>query len=273
MNNLTRSSDTTVALLTPTSTQDKVYAEQIRRLLYSSTPDNRPNTGWYLNKRVFDTPCSLRGVARPLESPLAFNVTYMNKLLRQWFLESCFFHRRGLTSPNAVFILAQAPSYRLSLSTTAPISTSRHFQNYYKSSTLEICGNASHNIHSSLFSKAYVNPLSLGFSSSLRPYLRLSRPQLLIKRVFDSTKRSLADSYRNLHYVKPSVAFSLSTFRRSNQPLSTRNHQLIHRLLNLKSIMIFSKRSRGPHKFSRRREKVQKEKFLKRIRYTRLKPR
>lgn len=251
--------------------QDKIYAGQVRKLLYSSPA----NTSSVLPDFNSNAPEECNGLWRdmvPLVSS-SLSVPRTDQLFRQWFLESCFFHKRGLTTPNAVFILAQAPSYRMGLSVTSPISTSRYFQNYYASASIRVRGNTSHNMHSSLLSKAYVNPLTVGFSSLLKPHLRLTKPQALLQKVFESTKRSLSDSYRNLHYVRPSLAFALLTHRQGNQGLSSRNQRSIQRLLNLKSIMVSAKRSRGPRRPNRRREKVRRDKFLKRTRYIRLKPR
>jgi len=173
---------------------------------------------------------------------------YNLKMFNDWFLESRFVRPRSVASQSAVFILAKAPTYRMSRISEAPISTSQHYGNLYnKYSWLtnnSIDSTASplfHNSKSPLLAKA---PISASTMSFLRPYKNKLKSHLLDAvsgKMKNTSLKTLSTVYQNLLYASSIVAHSTTAMQSQQVDSSIRLNLTklnLYKAINLKTKLI-----------------------------------
>jgi hypothetical protein len=238
-----------------TTTQNLFYSNQISNLL--------------LNNRALFT----RGVPTIdealLTNPLARQAAYINNLhknpyikpgarlrtgiTQQWYLESDFLRRKNLTSPNAVFVLAKAPTYRMGLASNSPISTSQHYGNFFNAyshlpdtSTSSLPLFAKSTIGSTM--RLVQKPHRGGFSTH---NLHSTHGSILTH-----VRKQQNLLYKDLLYVKPIVSLTIQPTLSMLPSPDTK-----HKIFNLKQITTFRRKSYRIASRSKPRP-LRKQKFM-----------
>lgn len=169
-------------------------------------------------------------------------------------LESRFVRPKSVASRSAVFILAKAPTYRMSINSEAPISTSQYYGNLYSRhsnmpSNSKNLNNFTvlNNSKSVLLTKSIT---SAAFKYLLRPrksQLQKNTIGLVSRKIKIANLKNLDERYQSLLYVPTAVTYSLlSSYVPNSQPtaiaegLVTRNKQYLglHHAVNLKKKLI-----------------------------------
>lgn len=233
----------TLALST-SSLNDK-YTRTILPLLHQSTPLLTCLDSVDRGTTTFTSQTSLGLAGAPVSSI---------PRLQNWLLELLYTRARYLNSPNAIFVLARAPYYRMSLKSNVPVSTSQYYLNLYRQSA-QTKTYASSFLQRSLFSKSYLGVTKARF---LRPTLRrLNYAQISD---FTTTVKSFArvktiSEYSSLLSVRPlintatdSLSTSLRTKarkrRESRHTLKRSRVSEIQKLLNIKTVHLRRARKR-----------------------------
>jgi hypothetical protein len=175
-------------------------------------------------------------------------------------LESRFVRPQTVASQNAVFILAKAPSYRLGISSQAPISTNQYYGNLYNRYSMQTT-----NKHLSSGSTTLSTHLNLALTKSkvstsimflMKPYknhLKKTSVSLLVNKAKNSRLKTLSGLYQNLLYTTLITAHVLAinkTTPTSDESSSTLNRVklrvTLRRSINLKSRLITRRPAKKP---------------------------
>ena len=240
-------------LLTNPNVNLMLYTNSITELYFNNNFKNlsritRPQDIWNDNSQ---TPDKSTLPLRVLHAKQQQN-NYTLPILNCWMLESRFVRPRSAASRSAVFILAKAPSYRLSRTSESPISSSQHYGNLYNRNSSLPYNHASPFISSLL--QNTVNPLlvksviSASTISFLKPYkntLRKNTLTLISNKMKNSSIKTLSTLYQNLLYTPSVVSHSLTVNQSTNSQLKpdeitdglTLNRQYpgLYRSINLKN--------------------------------------
>ena len=183
--------------------------------------------------------------------------TYAPQILENWTLELNFIRRKNMQSPNAVFILGRAPTYRMGINSTAPISTSQHNGNYFNSWVT---------LSSSDFKKM---PLFIK-AKTLSLTTKFNRP-----RWNTQTKTSLTSVYHNLKHsvskknnseVQRLTHIQPTTLLLAHSDVSLSTDHPTKQIWNMRQYLVSSYKNRKRKLLRGNKKKLlRKQRFLKKI--------
>ena len=179
-----------------------------------------------------------------------------SSLAHAWSLEMGFIKRKHLNSPNAVFILAKAPTYRMHAYSSWPISTSQHYGNFFNNEIHYSKSNGNVNKASVLFTKVQINPVADNFSGFRKSGLSPHVVDRLITRVRTCARKNMKEAYKKLLYTNPILNFTFSSKGKSLKSPTTSA-----RIFNMRQITVTKRRSTRWSKRGKPRS-LRKQKFI-----------
>ena len=177
----------------------------------------------------------------------------LSKVAQNWSLEMDFVNRRNLNAPNAVFILAKAPTYRMRRDSESPISTSQHHGNFFNMYTN--LPRASTRIPALFHKSRIISPLTTlsGFKKGGWSSYTLNK---LFNKLQSSTRKKHSSAYANLLYTNPVLGIIINSAVTEAQDTRT-----LIKLCNLRQITTFKRRAKSRSR-KNRPGPLRKQKFV-----------